>query len=216
MAKKPGCLRFECVWHGTVLDINAPMCDYAFLHSVHTIPDDPPCRGCEGGEGCLRFKEGDRFQAAEAYRAPGGKIYTRMKTVRRDKPSAGRIERFKANAQRGQTTCTQPKKERPSDATMMAAWNAGMDDEEMARHGNTSIFYVKEWRRAHGIKRSPHPDKTPVDDSLVLELHDKGIPDCKIAKMLGISITSARNHRAAVEAERNLRRANERAEDESN
>lgn len=24
------CLRFECVWHGTELSADAPMCDYAF------------------------------------------------------------------------------------------------------------------------------------------------------------------------------------------
>ena len=193
MAKKPGCLRFECVWHGTVLDINAPMCDYAFLHSVHTIPDDPPCRGCEGGEGCLRFKEGNSFQAAEAYRAPDGKIYTRMKTVRRDKPSAGRIERFKANVQRGQTTCTQPKKERPSDAAMMEAWNAGKTDAEMSKELEVAICWVRKWRKLNGLRRSPHPTKE-IRDADLMHLIDTGMSDRAIAAHFGVTTATIRRH----------------------
>lgn len=213
--RKSYCLRFDCVWHGTELSTDAPMCDYCFLHSVHNIPNDPPIRGCEGGENCSRYLEGDSFTIAEGYRGRNGETLTRFRTVTREKPSPGRIAAFVKRAQGWQSQSFQHTNKRPDPLKMLEAWNAGMSDEEMAQHGNTTVYYVKEWRHEHGIKRSTHPDKVPVDDNEVLRLYDKGIPDYKIAKMLGISKTSARNHRAAAEAERNLRRANERAEDES-
>ena len=217
------CLRFECVWHGTELSADAPMCDYAFLHSVHTIPYDEPARLCDPAvrksktsDNCPFYKPGDSFTIAEGFHGRGGETLTRFKTVAREKPSPARIAAFVKRMRKGESQSQPRTNKRPDPLKMLEAWSAGMSDEEMARYGNTTVFYVRKWRNEHGIKRSTHPDKIPVDDNLVLKLYDKGIPDYKIAKMLGISKTSARNHRAVAEAERNLRRANERAEDESN
>lgn len=81
------CLRFECVWHGTGTTIDAPMCDYAYIHSAYRIPDEPLLRLCSV-ENC------DKYRATKTFRAiaPGTNVF---RPVRHQVPSAEKIHILK-------------------------------------------------------------------------------------------------------------------------
>lgn len=197
------CLRFDCVWHGTMLYEDAPFCEYAVLHSIYDIPGDTPCRLCEPGERCTKFRAGNSFKIAENF-TNGSTRTPVIRTIVRAKPSPKKVEKFLKNleALRKQREAAEKKRleamKNVTDEQIKELYNKGFSDVAIARTLRCEKDTVTRWRELNGLDMGVRSERAEVDLKKILFYYEHGLSDRDIATLCKCSVPTVAKYRARL------------------
>lgn len=190
------CLKFECRWHGTSLDVDAPFCDYCYLHAVYNIPYDPPVRGCEPGEGCDKYNPGKYIEHLQTVTVDGRGHAFKAKILRRQPPEEG-VERLKKILERMQKE-EQRRENReklfresedytPNEADIEVMYEKNFCDSAIARALGCSAVKIKIWRELNSLPEGVLKARSTVNVERIKFYHARGLSNNDIATLCRIS-----------------------------